>query len=152
MNPKLNAAPDYMNRIQFVILTILRWVKFSATRWVQTRISSAAVIMGLSVGLDALIRHVRASKSCSDYKLHGYARLTGAEIKFCAFCSLVAWVVDDLLVELMQDDRVLRNLDKLEQAVDGELQWLSSLDMYVFRRAVEAGNLGAHHRSSDPNA
>ena len=66
------------------------------------------------VGLVAPVKRVRADPACSDYHLHGFARLTPQISSFIVVTTVWSRVADGVLGSLLSDDRVALRLPELE--------------------------------------
>eukprot|EP00974_Lingulodinium_polyedra_P055619 5350049-Lingulodinium_polyedra.AAC.1 len=86
--------------------------------------SCRAVLASCAAGLPGLVAQTRADPHASDYHLHGFARLSAEHLEFMVMAALVAYVPDALIVELMEDDRLVRRAEELQQAVRDEVSWL----------------------------
>jgi hypothetical protein len=109
---------------------------FSESRWVTIGPCSQALARSMFVGLVALVKRVRADPACSDYHLHGFARLTPQISSFIVVTSMCSRVADGMLGSLMSDDRVAQRLPELEAKLAESLEWVSSRSMRVWNRVA----------------
>lgn len=81
--------------------------------------ASRGLTGALSVGLEAFVDFVRKQPSVSDVHLHGFARLSPEAKRFVSIISVAAFVPDNVLVALLENDRVAARLAELERGVRG---------------------------------
>lgn len=130
----LSNNPDWMSELSWVCIVIFAWKQFSDSRWVGSGSACRAYIASVAIGVEQLVSMARDDPNCSDYYVHGFNHLT-EKTKFLAVVDgMVSHLAEELQLELMQDDRVVRNLDKLEDICRTECDWLASLPMYVWNR------------------
>ena len=125
---------DPIGFVQGIILFIFKFRKFSESRWLQTGVSSRGLAASVSVGLLQVMRMVRADPHNTDDHAHGIEELTIPVMKHACIASLVASVCETAHATALQEERLLRIADDLEQTVLQEVQFLVSTTTYTWTR------------------
>ena len=122
-------------------LFLFRFRKFTDSRWCTTGPASRTMCAAYTVGLGPYMTHIRSLPLCSDFKAHGFDRMTEIGRVFCAVTGLCSYVPDGVLMELLVDDRIGGRLSVLEAAVSTEQKYLANLPDYVITRLCSAMQL-----------
>ena len=125
---------DLTEAISGVILTLLRFKKFTDSRWTTVGDSCRSLVAALHVGLDGLVRTARKDPETSDYHLHGIVQLDASARRYATIAAMCARVPDAALLELLQDDRLALRVDIVESAVKDEMDWLSRVQPFTWAR------------------
>ena len=123
-----------MSQVLHVLKSLLKFKKFSDSRWVTMGISSGAVSLCHVVGLGELVKTIRADPPASDYYLHGAGEYTKDVQVYGTVAAVVSKVVDNLLVSLLEDDRVALRLEELKEIASDEMEWIAGLSAYTWER------------------
>jgi hypothetical protein len=134
INQGLADDPGCMERVSHVMLYLCRWRKFSDSRWCTVGSSCRSLLWGLCVGLEAWVAMARADPSCTDFFLHGFSKLTPSIKLYVVMASLVAYVPDAALTEILVDDRVARQAERLQEIVAEEVFWIESVGALTWAR------------------
>ena len=138
---QVDVQASLVGRVSDLMMALFRFKKFSESRWCTVGDACRSLAAALSVGLDGLVRCVRADPKASDYHIHGFGKLVGPSRTYCVIACLACTVTDTLLLELLEDDRVGARLEELEATVAGELEWLASIKHSTWARlAALAGD------------
>lgn len=129
---------DATDKISGLLLYVFKWKKFVESRWCTIAPSCRALLCSLCCGLEGLVAVTRAQKGATDYHLHGFAKLTTNIKKFCCVATVTGQVSDTLLLDILDDDRVLKHLPKLEACVSEELKWAHNISEYTWERLAMA--------------
>lgn len=122
-------------------LCLFKLEKITDSRWLTVGGSPRVLLSGLVMGLEPLVSRVRQDKSCTDFFLHGFSRLSTEVKEFSCLASIVSWVPDGFLSEAMEDDRLAQRVGFMKSVLDDELQWLHTLpDLLWSRLAVISGD------------
>ena len=113
---------------------LFRFSKFSQTRWCGVGHSCRALICALSVGLYPLALLALELKQSLETKLHGIKRLSEGCKWYAAIASIATFVPEAFSIAVAEDDRICRRLDELEDIVIGELDWVYTIDRFVYQR------------------
>ena len=73
----------------------------------------------------------------------GWRRLVDDRRTFIIACAFVSRVSDAVLVEILPDGRVARNVAKLKSVLEEELTWLADLPLDVFTKVARMCPLSA---------
>lgn len=119
--------PDMTEKITSSLLYLWKFVSFSQGRWLTTGSSSKALMRAILSGIDSLVSHIRASPHCSDYYIHGWARMSDAMRLFVGVTSMASYVPDAFLAATLEDDRVVKHLSSMEECVNEEVGYLCQL-------------------------
>ena len=123
----LQADPSCVAKVYTVVLHMLRWRKFSESRWATIGPACRAVVCSLAIGLDQLITRARANPSTTDAHLHVYGRMSTPIKQYMIVVGVVSFVADAMLYEIMRDDRLARRPEALEETLIDELKWVESI-------------------------
>ena len=105
-------------------------------------VSCRTLLAGRQLGLDELVREVRADRQTSDYYIHGFSELDGGAKLYCAVSGLVCNIPDALLLELLGDSSLASRADVVKAAVAEEVAWLRNVSPWTFDRiALQVGGL-----------
>ena len=108
------------------LLQMWRFSSCNAGRFILAGGSCRSLMKGFPRGLDFLIGQIRGKPCYSDYYLHGWSHSMPLK-RFICVASLVAYIPDAFLSELMADDRVALRLLAMKAAVSDERQFLLNL-------------------------
>ena len=117
--------------------------KFTESRWHTVGTSARGVVVGLMSGLPGLVDYLFNETNSSQYFLGGWRRLADDRRTFIIACAFVSRVSDAVLVEILSDGRVARNVAKLKSVLEEELTWLADLPLDVFTKVARMCPLSA---------
>lgn len=130
----LEGEDDMLERVSLVVLYMHQWKQFTDSRWLTVGSACRAVVASLSVGLGQLVHKTREDPSATDFHLHGFGRLSPDLRKFMVIATIVSFVVDSLLVEVLSDDRLAGRGEQLRGGMAEELAWIEGLGPFVWDR------------------
>eukprot|EP00972_Heterocapsa_arctica_P108642 15998745-Heterocapsa_arctica.AAC.1 len=136
-----------MERLSGVLFYLFRFRKFSSSRWVTIGETAKVLVGSLAVGLDGLVRMIREDKKASDFHIKGFAKFSLELRRFCAVASVVAHVPDAILLELLEDDRVVRRADLLEETLLEELAWVAGMSQSFWLRLASVAGGDCFHKT-----
>ena len=139
-------SPNLMEQLSGVMLYLFRFRKFSESRWTTIGESARVLVGSLAIGLEGLVRMVRESTKTSDFHIAGFARFTPELKHFCAVATVAARVPDSILAELLEDDRVVRNVELLENTLVEESAWVCALSHAFWIRLANVVGDNRFHR------
>ena len=116
------------------LLYIVQLKKFCESRWMTVGTACRGLVGALSVGLKEWVDLTLQLKPSVDHKLNGFARLSDEVKWYAAVASVAAFLPEAFSLELAEDDRVLRNLDSLEEVALSELDWIANISHHVWHR------------------
>ena len=88
--------------------------------------TSQVLVASELTGMSKYVAYIR-SKPHDDYYLHGAARMTKDVKRVVILAGLSSGIMDELLAMLLEDDRLLMQLESVHQTIEEELQILSRL-------------------------
>ena len=122
---------------------LLRFHVFTETRWCAVGVSCRALVAALSVGLAEMVKLLRERDQSNEWYLTGWDKLSEHVRRYACVATVASYVPEGLLLELAEDDRVLRRMEVLEQTVKDELDFVQKLPdpfwmrlSYVYRSAL----------------
>ena len=89
--------------------------------------SCRGVVAGLNSGLEAFVQFLRRTKKVKDEFLHGFGRLKEEHKQFLVVAGLSSYVAETVLALLMEDNRVAKRVEELDEAVWGAVGWLDEV-------------------------
>ena len=144
---QLEGKPDVLEKVAAVVVYMFKWRKFSDTRWCTIGTSCRDLLRSLCVGLEQLAAITRADAHVTDYHLHGIVRLSDSIRKYTVVASVVSFVPDAVLVEVMLDDRLVRRPAELHEAMVDELKWLEAIGSFTWQRLAAVVGKGVSSES-----
>jgi hypothetical protein len=116
----------------------MRWRKFSETRWNTVGASTRNVLRTILLGLDRLVEITRADPTITDYHLHGWVRCSDRVRVYQCVAAMACYPIEAVILIMMADDRVCRQLDEIIAAMEDELRYLESLPIIFWSRIADA--------------
>ena len=114
---------------------LLRFTKFCESRWCTIGPACRALVAALSVGLEALVARIRkGEEKASEWHLSGWDLLNDEVKRFCCVASVSCHAPEAVLLELMEDDRVLLRIAELEDCLMLETKFVLSLPDAFWQR------------------
>lgn len=138
----LEGMPDLLDKVSGVIVFAWRWRRFVDSRWCSIGASSRSVVASLVLGLESIVAATRADEACTDYHLHGFGRISAPIKKYMILAAITSVVADGVLLEVLQDDRLLRRSTEVQQALADELSWVESIGTFVWGRLARLVGAG----------
>ncbi len=138
---------DLMEQLSGILLYLFRFRKFSESRWTTIGETAKVIVGSLRVGLEGLVHMIRQDPKSSDFHIGGFSRLTPELVHFCTVASVAAHVPDSILVDLLEDDRVARRIEALEETLADELAWVASLSESFWKRLASVEGKACFHRT-----
>ena len=135
---------DCIGLVMNVFLDLWRFRKFTDSRWLQTGTCGRSFTAALLTGIESCVEHIRGDPASSDYFIGGFARLGCPEKAFLAQAAVVSRVSDAVHVLLMEDGRVLSQLDALKEAMEDEMQWMVNLPPFFWSTVASICSMAPH--------
>eukprot|EP00974_Lingulodinium_polyedra_P055883 5374033-Lingulodinium_polyedra.AAC.1 len=101
----------------------MKFQRFTDSRWCTVGDSGATLFRACLVGFQGLAQAVRKDPKCGDYYTTGFELLSNEVLRYAMIASVTSHIADPVLLQLLGDDRVPRNLPQLQQAVKENLLW-----------------------------
>ena len=124
--------PEVWDKLSVSLLQVMRFEKYSDSRWLSMGSSMRSLCASLLLGLEVLVQHVRLQPHVSDFYLGGSKRLTCRNKRYAVLASLCSYLPDAFLMEVLEDSRVPMHLEELSHAVLEEFDFLKALPMQVW--------------------
>jgi hypothetical protein len=124
VSDKFAGCASVFDRVMFCILSVMNFTKFSEGRWLSIGKSCRAAVGARLLGLDDLVSRVMEDPCESTYYIHGWQGLDNSCREYMIIESLSSHLGESLHYALIDDNRVLQQLDKLKQLAAEEMQWL----------------------------
>ncbi len=137
VNPSLKEDGECLDKVFICIVYCMKWKKFSVTRWLGFGSSCRLLTLSLAVGIQRITQMARDDANVSDYHLHGFSRCSHDVRKYAVVASIVTWVADAFAQPLMQDDRLLRQLSEVQEAVEHEVRTIQATSLYALKRLAD---------------
>ena len=126
--------PDLQNILFTAFLGVWSWRRFSDSRWVTFGLSCRALLGALYLGLTSYLQFLSMHPGVSLYNLRGFAKFFSKNVKeVVGIVGVSSFVSDGVLTLLMEDERVIRALPSIDQAIQEELLYIESLSDSVLR-------------------
>ena len=125
-----------VEKISFVLLSVMKFKRFSDSRWLTIGESCRSLLCALLLGLHRLVEITRTDPAASDYHLHGFSECTEQVKLYCCVAGFVSRVPEALLSELLEDDALACKGPLMQQIVEDEVQCLTVIPREVWRRAA----------------
>ena len=135
---------DCVGLIMNVLLDLWRFREFTDSRWLQTGTCGRSFIVALLTGIGSCVQEIRGDPTASEYFIGGFDRLGANEKAFLAQAAIVSRVSDAAHVLLMEDGRVLEQLDELKESMNEEMQWMIGLPAFFWSKVASVCDLRAH--------
>ena len=139
----LQGDADVIEKVSFILVSVMRFRRFTESRWLTVGESCRALVCSLALGLHQLVDDTRADQSTSDFYLHGFAECTADVKLYMSVAALVSRVPDTLLNELLEDDRLAPRSAEVEQMVIDEVTWLTVLPDQLWKTLSSLSNAEA---------
>ena len=91
---------------------------FPDSRYLTMGCSCRTVIAGFLTGISSLVRYSRQVKKCSEYYIHGFDRMTPEVVAVAMLAAVSSSPCEALNLKLLEDDRVMLQLDLLWKTVE----------------------------------
>jgi hypothetical protein len=122
---------DRLDDIVGLLTAVMRFVKFSDSRFLTVGPACRALVSSSLLGLQHLIGWLRKVKKVSDYYIHGFSRLSPDVWQVVLVAALGSGVAEGLMAELLEDDRVLFRFQELKDIVKIEMEAVTLISQEV---------------------
>lgn len=118
--------PDFLDTLMASVMGVWRFVTFSESRWLTLGRGARSLIASHLTGLFSLLDFCR-QRGCSEFHIHGVDRCTGPVRTMFAVAAMASSVPESVLAEVLEDDRVMMNIERLEGVLADEVSYLQEL-------------------------
>ena len=122
-------------------LAVLRLRPFTSSRWLSMGGSARALVSLLIVGLPDLVRYIRDETGASLFFLNGYDRLTPDVVRLFASVCFVTRPTDAVLLLLLEDGRIARQMQSIRDCLVEEMEFLSNISFFVWNTVASVANM-----------
>lgn len=129
-----------------VIQATWRFRAFSESRWIGLGPSARALTLATLYGLEDLVSFVLKVPGESKYYIQGFSQYD-SQVKRCmSVIGMSSYLADSVLAILLEDDRLCMVIGSIEEEIETELAWVSSVGAEVWQAIAVGmrfdGNLG----------
>ena len=117
-----------------LLLGAMRIQVASDSRWLSVGSSCRWLLFALACGLQGLVAYARQMPQVSNFYLQAFDKLDGQLLEFIMITAVVSWVPDGVQTLLLKDDRLMLILNDVQECIDDERAWLSTLSMAFWLR------------------
>eukprot|EP00974_Lingulodinium_polyedra_P084824 8210628-Lingulodinium_polyedra.AAC.1 len=132
VNAELEGDRDNLRKVTGVLQYLFQWKKFTETMFLSVGSSCRGVVASMAVGLSALVEMARETPGCTDYHISGFGRVSPAVLEYMVVAAVSSWAPDSAMVDVMEDDRLLKRAASLKENFVTEIAWLDSLPVPVW--------------------
>ena len=144
VNDTDEGQPSAVEQTSHLYFHLMKWTKFTESRWASIGSACRALAATLLLGLPELVTLTKADPLVSHYHIGGFDRMNGKIVEFLVIAAASSYPIENFILSLLHDDRLLAQLPDLEADLQEETRYLENLPMEVRQR------LGALH--PDPSA
>lgn len=120
--------PDTALVVRTAIMGVMKYKKWSESRWVTIGTNCRAVVASLLLGMPSLIHYIRTRPKESDYYISGAGeKLNNEERRFLVNAALLSHLSDTVLCSLLEDGRLALMRSSVESEILAEMQWADGL-------------------------
>ena len=123
-----------IEQVSHLFFYLMRWRKFTQSRWGSIGTSCRALVATTLLGLPTLVSMTRADPHVSDYHLRGFERLSPKVMEFAIAAAAASYPMENFILAMLHDDRLLSNLTVLEEDLAEEMHYLDTLPLGVWER------------------
>ena len=131
---RLQDADDGMEVLSAVVLHLLRWRKFTDTRFAGIGVSARFLVSSLAGGLDGVYAICQKHMTCGKDYLSQFSRATPAVREFVVVAALSTYPAEAVGIEVLADDRFVLRGRELFTVMQSELRYLHHLPALVWER------------------
>jgi hypothetical protein len=132
VNKVVKSDPDAFVRIKHLLLVCMRWISFSETRWGGTGPCGREYLLSRRVGLVKIVALALHDSDFSNYYLNGHSRIAQNALTFLGAAALMARPLEAVMLELLDDDRLLMHAETYKECQHDEVQFLLELEVAVW--------------------
>ena len=139
--------PEIMLWLYNSMMTVFRFKKYSAGRWISVGCSLRTLVASCALGLREL-HQATIDAGASTYYLGGFRKLTGNMRLFSVITAIASRPTEALSLMMLEDDRAVRLIEEYEGCLSEEMQWMAHISDPVWEMlALVACNSGSTGRA-----
>ena len=108
-------------------MSVWRFVSFSDSRYLTVGPSARRLCAAMLTGMGSMMGFARRQPGVSDYSFHGVARLNPDTMNLAVLAAMSCGPGEGLNAELMEDGRIVKRLDWLDEVVQIDVQAVRNL-------------------------
>ena len=129
ISSEYEGAPDLLEEVSRALLCMWRVRGFSDSRWLTLGRACRPIVAGFCLGLPELVLSILGNTEDSNYYLGGFRRLLDeTPRKFVVVSALTSWVLDSVFELVLSDDRMLRQIDQIEELLAEQIEYVQCFD------------------------
>jgi hypothetical protein len=128
--------PDLLEKVSGCLLAAWKLREFTTGRVLTLGSSARAVFVFILTGGNIFVKETIRLVN-TNYYLNGWAKLGETELLFLAISALSSFPTDTFIASILEDDRVAKHIDRLEEEMREELAYVASLPFFVYERVAE---------------
>ena len=136
VNAPLQADPEMLSKVTFVVLYCLRPVDWSETRWVKVRKSSAFWVRSEVVGIKRMVQRMMHNADLANSYVGGYFKLDYDRRFYFITGAFSATPPEAILLSLMKDDRLLKKVPETKWLNEFQANYIFTLPDLVWARCL----------------
>ena len=125
---------DIIAKVSTMILYLWRWKKFVETRWATIGPACRALMISVFVGLEEVAERAMKNPNSSNYFLNGIKHLDAATRQYAVVASIAAYPADIFQLAILEDDRLGRQSEYVQNVLRDEVLWVESLGDLTWER------------------
>ena len=123
---------DLISFLYTACLSVFRFKQFTHSRWLTVGTSMRTLVASCALGLQGLWRWTTSDPAVSMYYLGGFIRLSLPMLRYGVIASIASRASECLALDLLEDDRAVRQICVYEATVQDELNWIARLPTGVW--------------------
>ena len=137
----LRSRAGFLDELAATLMSVWRFSNYCDSRWLTIGPAGRSLIASVLTGLDDVIAFSRRH-GCSEYYIHGVDRLVPEVRSICVVAAIGSNIAEMLLRELVEDDRVMKQVAWLRDVVATEARAIEKISLAV-RGVLALAVLGA---------
>jgi hypothetical protein len=133
--------PDTENLVYHCMMHLWQFSKFTDSRWVTLGCASRSLLASTLVGLHSLVQHIMSNPASSSYYIRGFGHFDQKVHELVGIVSTSSFVADSVLQLLLEDDRVPRNIESIDNELIDEVNFVFNISSGVWRTLASACNM-----------
>ena len=135
--------PQAVQMVRTAILGIMRYKKWSESRWVTIGTNCKSIVASLLVGIVDLTNYIRARPRESEWFIKGMDRLQSQERQFFVVAAIVSHLSDSVLCNLLEDGRLTLTIDAVLGELSDEQSFATMIPDAIFEVLLVAAGISS---------
>ena len=133
---QVDRDPDGLKLMADCIHYLLRFRPFCESRWCTVGAACRQLVAALSVGLAKIVEMGRDQHLSSEHYVSSWDKLSDDVTWYASVAAMAVYVPEAVLLEFVEDDRIIKTVDKVEQTILDELAFVQNLSDDFWSRLV----------------